>query len=189
MNWRRAIIGASIALPIVALLTYGMTQDPKYIASPLPGKPAPLFTLNTMDGDQTISLEQLRGKVVVLNFWASWCLPCRAEHPVLAAAAEAYKARGVEFYGVLYQDSPENGREWLKAMGGQNYLTLIDPGSRVAIDFGLSGVPETFVVDQNGGVARKIWGPVLPAPSGTITPEALYQMLDSLLAKRQTALR
>ena len=189
MNVRRALIGAGIALPIVALLAYGMTQDPKYVASPLPGKEAPVFTLNTLEGDQTISLEQHRGKIVVLNFWASWCLPCRAEHPVLAAAAEAYKGRDVEFYGVLYQDAPDNGKEWLKAMGGQNYPTLVDPGSRVAIDFGLSGVPETFVVDENGTVAHKIWGPVLPAPNGTMTPEALYRMLDSLLAKRKTALR
>ena len=180
MNWRRSAIGVSIALPIIALLWYGMTQDPKAIASPLPGKPAPQFALKSMDGAE-VNLEQLRGKVVVVNFWASWCLECRHEHTALSETATAYKERGVNFYGILYNDTPENGKQWIDMMGGQSYPTLLDPQSRTAIDFGLYGVPETFFIDQNGMVVEKKIGPV--------TPEYLRQMLENLLNKKPTALQ
>jgi cytochrome c biogenesis protein CcmG/thiol:disulfide interchange protein DsbE len=179
MNWRRSAIGVSIALPMIALLWFGMTQDPKAIASPLPGKPAPLFDLKSMDGE-AVSLEKLKGNVVVLNFWASWCLECRYEHTALSETATAYKDRGVKFYGVLYTDTPDNGREWIKMMGGQSYPTLLDPQSRTAIDFGLYGVPETFFIDQTGKVVEKKIGPV--------TPEYLRQVLENMLKNSATAL-
>jgi len=160
MNWGRSMIGLSIALPVAALLAYGMTQDPSEIPSPLPGREAPPFSLQYMDTEGTASLSELRGQVVVLNFWASWCLECRYEHQDLSEAASLYEGRGVQFLGVLYNDQPENGRRWIEAMGGQTYPALADQGSRTAIDYGLYGVPETFVIDQQGMVVFKRIGPV-----------------------------
>jgi cytochrome c biogenesis protein CcmG/thiol:disulfide interchange protein DsbE len=159
MNWRRSLLAIVVCIPIVALLAFGMTRDPGAIPSPLPGKPAPEFALPIMDDAGTVRLAEHRGKVVVLNFWASWCLQCRDEHSDLSMAANMYRGRGVEFYGVLYNDTPDNGRRWLEAMGGQTYPALIDAGSRTAIEYGLYGVPETFIIDQQGQVVHKKIGP------------------------------
>jgi len=179
MNWKRALIGAGIALPLVALLGYGLTQDPKEIKSPLPGRAAPDFALETMGNGQKVALSGLRGKVVVVNFWASWCIPCRSEHAALSETARAYQDKNVRFFGILYQDTPENGARFIEEMGGQSYPTLLDPGLRTAIDFGLYGVPETFFVDDQGMVAEKIIGPV--------TAEAMQKVLDRLIASRTSA--
>jgi cytochrome c biogenesis protein CcmG/thiol:disulfide interchange protein DsbE len=175
MNWRRSLIGLAVSLPLVALLAYGMTQDPAEIPSPLPGKPAPAFVLPLMDGEGTVSLGELRGQVVVLNFWASWCLACRDEHQDLSRTAEAYAGKGVRFFGVLYNDVAENGRRWIEEMGGQSYPSLLDAGSRIAINYGLYGVPETFVIDQQGTVVHKQVGPV--------TYALLASVIDPLLGK------
>ena len=178
MNWKRALIGAAAALSMVALLAFGLTQDPKAIKSPLPGHPAPPFTLVTMDGGEPVSLAELRGSIVVINFWASWCLACRDEHVALSETFLAYRDKGVRFYGMLYDDQPENARRWIQEMGGQSYPTLLDPGMRTAIDFGLYGVPETFYIDHEGRVADKTIGPV--------SADLLASKLDRLLALRQT---
>ena len=105
-------------------------------------------------------LSQLRGHVVVLNFWASWCLACRGEHPALLTVGQMYAKTDVRFYGVLYNDSPENGKRWLAEMGMTPYPSLTDPGERTAIDYGLYGVPETFIIGPDGRVAYKQTGPV-----------------------------
>jgi cytochrome c biogenesis protein CcmG/thiol:disulfide interchange protein DsbE len=183
MNWRRSLIGVAIGLPLVALLAFGMTTDPKEIPSPLPGKPAPDFALNIiggvggqpMDVQDSVRLSDHFGEVVVVNFYASWCIACRSEHAILAMGARKYEDRGVHFYSVLYNDTPANGREWIRRMGGQPYPTLEDPGSRTAIDFGLYGVPETFFIGRDGLVAFKQVGPV--------TPELLDEQLERLLAE------
>lgn len=171
MNWRRSLGAAVVVVPIVVLLGYGLTRDPRAIPSPLPGQPAPEFALAVMKdapgsgqgreaaGD-TIRLSELRGNVVVINFWASWCLACRDEHAALSATARAYEGRGVRFFGILYKDSPEQARAWIDEMGGQSYPTLLDPGSRTAIDFGVYGVPETFFIGPDGRVEYKHVGPV-----------------------------
>lgn len=182
MNWRRSLIGVAIGLPLVALLAFGMTVNPRDIPSPLPGRPAPDFALTVLDGVggqptgavDSVRLSAYHGDVVVVNFWASWCVACRAEHAVLSMGAQKYADRGVHFYGVLYNDSPENGRAWIRRMGGQAYPALLDPGARTAIDFGLYGVPETFFIGRDGRVAYKHVGPV--------TPEILETKLDQLLA-------
>jgi cytochrome c biogenesis protein CcmG/thiol:disulfide interchange protein DsbE len=171
MNWRRAAIATACAIPVVALFGYGMTRNPRDIPSPLPGKPAPDFALEVIRaGDEpstgalqpgdTLRSSELRGQVVVLNFWASWCLACRDEHEVLSAAARTYADRGVRFVGVLYNDRPAAGLEWIAQMGGQSYPAVLDPRSRTAIDFGLYGVPETFIIGPDGVVAYKHIGPV-----------------------------
>jgi cytochrome c biogenesis protein CcmG, thiol:disulfide interchange protein DsbE len=179
MNIRRVVIAVAGTIPLVALLAWGMGHDPRAIPSPLPGREAPEFALsvfrlpdsvtgpaNMRSGLQvgdTVRLAGHRDEVVVLNFWASWCLACRDEHTVLSEAASQYAAEPVRFYGVLYNDSPENGIRWIQGMGGQRYPALTDPGSRTAIDYGLYGVPETFFIGRDGRVAYKHVGPVTPA--------------------------
>jgi cytochrome c biogenesis protein CcmG/thiol:disulfide interchange protein DsbE len=177
MNWKRAMMGAAVAMSMVALLAFGLTQDPRAIKSPLPGQPAPPFTLVAMDGGENVSLSELRGTIVVVNFWASWCLACRDEHTALSEVATRYGDQGVRFFGMLYDDNPQNARRWIEEMGGQSYPTLLDPGMRTAIDFGLYGVPETFYIDHEGNVADKTIGPV--------TADSLMRKLDRLLARRQ----
>jgi cytochrome c biogenesis protein CcmG/thiol:disulfide interchange protein DsbE len=118
-------------------------------------------------------LEDLRGNVLVLNFWASWCLACRDEHAALSDVARRYATRAVKFIGVLYQDRPAAATDWIARMGGQSYPSVLDPGSRTAISFGLYGVPETFVIDRAGKVAHKQVGPV--------THDLLVRLIDSLL--------
>lgn len=175
MSWRRVIIVIAVCIPVIALLAFGLTRDPGEIPSPLPGKQAPTFSLVKMDGSgDTVSLESQRGKVIVLNFWASWCLQCRDEHADLSLAANMYKGRPVEFLGVLYNDEAKNGLAWIEEMGGQSYASLLDPGSKTAVDYGLYGVPETFIIDQQGQVVQKKIGPT--------TLAELASMIDPLLA-------
>jgi cytochrome c biogenesis protein CcmG/thiol:disulfide interchange protein DsbE len=175
MNWRRAALGAFIAVPMIALLGYGLTRDPRALPNTMPGSVAPEFALPVMDAEtDTVRLSDFRGKVVVLNFWASWCLECRHEHTLLSETADAYKDR-VSFYGVLYQDSPRNARAWISEMGGQLYPNLLDPDSRMAIDYALTGVPETVIIGPDGKVVHK--------QIGVVTRELLHTKLDSLLAK------
>lgn len=180
MNWTRSLIGAGIAVAIIALLAYGMTRDPNEIISPLPGREAPSFALAMMDSEpvDTVSLDELRGNIVVLNFWASWCLECRVEHRDLVRAGEVYGGRGVKFFGVLYQDTPENGRRWIAEQGGQSYPSLVDEKSRTAIAYGLYGVPETFIIGRDGKVVHKQIGPFRSF-------QQISEILDPLLAAEQ----
>lgn len=188
MNWKRASIAAATAAPVIGLLAWGLTRDPNSIPSPLPGREAPAFALQVFapgQGDlmratgDTVRLTDLRGKVVVLNFWASWCLACRDEHAALSDVARSYTGRPVQFLGVLYNDVPDKGTAWIAEMGGQSYPSVDDPGARVAIDYGLYGVPETFFLDANGRVAYKHTGPV--------TPDVVRFKVDSLMAAAQLA--
>lgn len=177
-----SLVFSAIAL---GLLGFGMTRDARVIPSPLGGQPAPEFTLGIMaeadsldrgnggNGD-TVRLAELRGSVVIVNFWASWCLACREEHRALSETAEQYRERGVQFLGVLYKDVPRDARAWIARMGGQSYPTLLDPRARVAIDFGLYGVPETYFIDAAGVIAAKHIGPISAA--------TLASRIDSLLA-------
>ena len=182
MNWKRALIAASAAIPVILLFAWGFTRDPGTIPSPLPGKPAPLFALDVFAPGQpplnlprgdTVRLADLRGRVVVLNFWASWCVACRSEHTVLSTTARLFAGRPVSFVGVLYNDRPALGEAWIAEMGGQSYPSVQDPDARTAIDYGLYGVPETFFLDVNGRVAYKHTGPV--------TPTVLRRKIDSLM--------
>lgn len=173
MNWKRSLVGLAITLPIVVLLGYGLTRDPRQIASPLPGRAAPDFVLPQLEPGDSIMLSELRGKVVVVNFWASWCIPCRDEHPVLLEASRQYQPLGVEFIGIAYNDKPDDSRRWLAELG-KSYPSLIDEGARTAIDYGVTGVPETFIMDKQGVVAFKKFGP--------ITTSEITNKLDSLLA-------
>lgn len=182
MNWKRAGMAIGLSLPVIGLLAFGLTRDPKVIDSPLPGKQAPPFALSVFApgegssaltvGD-TVKLVDQQGKIVVLNFWASWCLQCRDEHADLSNAARDYYDRGVRFYGLLYNDQESFGLKWINEMGGQSYPSLLDPRTRTAIDYGLYGVPETFIVTGDGRVAYK--------HIGAISARVLNQKIDSLL--------
>jgi cytochrome c biogenesis protein CcmG/thiol:disulfide interchange protein DsbE len=182
MNWRRATIAAALVVPVVIIFSRGMKTDPREIPSPLPGNAAPPFSLAVVAPGQpplerpigeTVRLADLKGRVVVLNFWASWCLACRDEHVGLTEVARAYADKPVTFVGSLDQDSPGNGTQWIAEMGGQSYPSVNDPNARTAIDYGLYGVPETFFIAADGKIARKITG---PAP-----PQVVRHILDSLL--------
>ena len=182
MSWKRSLLAAAIVLPLLALLAFGMTRDPNVIPSPLPGRAAPDFELVTMPLDErgageAVDLAALRGNVVVLNFWASWCLACRDEHEPLSRVARAYADEPVRFFGIVYNDSPRNARAWIESMGGQSYPALLDPDARTAIDYGLYGVPETFVIAPDGVVRHKIIGPA--------TEAELRAQIDALLLEQR----
>lgn len=179
MNWKKIVLPLA-AIPILALLIFGLLRgDATIVESPWPGRPAPDFKRETLNGD-SLHLASLRGHVVVLNFWASWCIPCLDEHPLLVAANERWRDQGVRIVGVVYQDTPANARQWLKEQGG-SWTHILDPGSRLSIEYGLFGVPETFFIDRNGVVRYKQIGPInandldkwiskLLADSGAVAP-------------------
>jgi cytochrome c biogenesis protein CcmG/thiol:disulfide interchange protein DsbE len=147
-----------LAIPAIGLLAFGLTRDVQVLPSAIVGEPAPDFRLATMSGD-SLALDDLAGEVVILNFWASWCIPCRQEHPALVRATEAYDPGKVRVLGVLYQDEPGNAGRFMERFGGE-WETVLDPGSRTAIDFGVYGVPETFFLNADGQIAYKHIGPL-----------------------------
>jgi cytochrome c biogenesis protein CcmG/thiol:disulfide interchange protein DsbE len=158
---RRLIVAAAILLPaaaVLALLAYGFTREPRYIPTPLIAKPAPPFSLTRFNGG-VLRLEDLRGKVVFLNFWASWCVPCRAEARTLEAAWQKYKDEGVVFVGVNIQDKEPDARAFLEEFG-ITYPNVIDQGNRVAIDYGVWGIPETFFINGEGRITYKHVGEI-----------------------------
>jgi cytochrome c biogenesis protein CcmG/thiol:disulfide interchange protein DsbE len=153
---RRALRTGAILVPtvaVLALLAWGFTREPKFIPTPLLAKPAPTFTLTLFD-DSMLRLEDLRGRVVFLNFWASWCPPCRAEARMLEAAWRGYKERDVVFLGINIQDKAEAARGFLEEFE-ITYPNGIDPGSKIAIDYGVWGLPETFIIDREGRITYK----------------------------------
>jgi len=157
-NTRVLLVGLAVVVPLVLLLLLNLGRDPHAIGSPLVGRPAPDFSLQPLDGGEPVTLASLRGRPAVLNFWASWCVPCFQEHPLLVAASRGLGDR-VRFVGVIYQDSEEQVRSFL-ARQGSAYPSLVDPGSRTAIAFGIFGVPETYFLDAEGRITAKHVGPL-----------------------------
>ncbi|HET7236644.1 MAG TPA: TlpA disulfide reductase family protein [Actinomycetota bacterium] len=158
-SWRTL---ALVLVPLAAfalLLAASLGRDPRALPSELVGDPAPAFALPNLEGGGIVDLEALRGQVVVVNFWASWCLECRDEHPALDAAWSRYRERGVVFVGVLFEDTIDDAL----AFAGEfatDWPLVDDPGSRTAIAYGVFGVPETFVIGPDGSVTAKRVGPV-----------------------------
>lgn len=158
MTWKKALIPLA-ALPLVGLLAYGFTTDPRAIPSPLVRKPAPGFTLDLFEGGQ-FDLAGFRGRVVVVNFWASWCFPaCYEEAPVLERAWRRYRDRGLVVVGVDVQDTEPAARQFINQFG-LTFPNGADPRGKVSIDYGVYGVPETFVIDRQGTIAYKHVGAV-----------------------------
>ena len=158
VNQRVLLVGLLGVAPLVAVLVMNLGRNPHLIGSPLVGRAAPEFTLQPMGGGAPVTLASLRGRPAVIIFWATWCVPCFEEHPVLVSTARALGERA-RFVGVIYEDSEEQVLGFL-ARQGSAYPSLIDPGGRTAIAFGVFGVPETFFIDAEGKIAAKHIGPL-----------------------------
>ena len=142
------------------LLAYGLNLDPRKIPSPLIGKPLPAFSLPTVaDPARQVSRDELKGRAYLLNVWASWCVACRQEHPLLVELA---RNKLVTIIGLNYKDKREDALGWLASLGDPYEFSLADTDGRLGIDLGVYGVPETFVIDRDGVIRYKQIGPITP---------------------------
>ena len=161
MKSLKFILPLLLFVGLALILGAGLGRDPKEVPSPLIGKPAPAFALARLDdAGQTIQRDDLLGKVWVLNVWASWCVACREEHPLLV---EFSRRKTVALYGLNYKDTRADGQRWLAQFGNPYDASLFDNDGKVGIDFGVYGVPETFIIDKQGVIRFKHIGPVTPA--------------------------
>ena len=175
MRHLRWLLVPLIVVPLGWLLLSGFGRDPREVASPLIGRPAPSWTPTSLSGE-TISSADLAGRPYVVNFWASYCIPaCVDEHPVLADAHERYGDE-VAIVGLVYNDDPADAQGFLDRYGDAGYPHLLDPDGRLAIEYGVTGPPETFFVDADGILRSKVFGPVTDAAMAerltTIMPRA-----------------
>jgi cytochrome c biogenesis protein CcmG/thiol:disulfide interchange protein DsbE len=170
---KRFLIPLGLFVALAVFLAVGLKLDPREVPSPLIDKPAPEFALPSLAApEKTISRADMLGKVWLLNVWASWCVSCRQEHPVLVDFAQR---KQVPLIGLNYKDERNDGLAWLQAGGNPYDDSLFDHDGRTGINFGVYGVPETFVIDKQGVVRYKHTGP--------ITPDALRDKIEPLLRK------
>ena len=156
----RFLIPLGLFAVLVGFLAVGLNLNPREVPSPLVGKPAPMFDLPQLAApDKRFSPADMKGKVWLFNVWASWCVSCRQEHPVLVAFAKSGVAPLV---GLDYKDEREDGLRWLNRFGDPYLLSAYDRDGRVGIDYGVYGVPETYVIDKAGVIRYKQIGPVTP---------------------------
>ena len=168
---KKYIVPLIIFVSLGLLLAYGLRLDPRRIPSPLIGKPLPAFSLTTVaDPARKVSRDDLHGRVYLLSVWASWCVACREEHPLLN---ELTSRKAVTIIGLNYKDKREDALRWLGALGNPYELSLSDQDGRLGIDLGVYGVPETFVIDKQGVIRYKQIGPM--------TPEVWEQKLAPLI--------
>ena len=156
------LIRIAIAVAILALvvtLALAFRRDPHDVRTAVAGKPAPTFTLSTLDGADRVSLADLQGKVVVINFFASWCEPCLQENPALVRAYERYRGSDVVMIGVDFQESRESGLAYARRMG-MSWPAVFDDDGRAAIAYGVHGPPETFFIGRDGVIAGRHIGPI-----------------------------
>lgn len=145
---------------LVAFLLVGLRRDPHEVPSPLINKPAPEFNLSQLrEPNKTFSPQEMRGKVWVLNFWGTWCVACREEHPLLLEFA---KTGTVPIYGVDYKDDRAAAMQMLDEEGNPYTLTVSDPDGRISIDYGVYGAPESYLIDRDGVIRFKQIGPITP---------------------------
>ncbi|MBB3176870.1 DsbE family thiol:disulfide interchange protein [Variovorax sp. Sphag1AA] len=167
----RFLLPLGVFLALAIALAAGLSRDPRALPSPLVGKPAPAFELPLLDNEaRSLRSSDMQGKVWVLNVWASWCTPCQLEHPLLVDFASRTR---VPVVGLNYKDQPAAARAWLQRLGNPYAATMTDLDGRTGIDFGVYGVPETFVIDRSGRVRFRHAGPM--------TPEVLEHTLTPLL--------
>lgn len=152
---RRVLLLIGIVAPIIYILVYGLGRNPYQLPSALEGKKAPAFSLESLQGE-AVRWEELQGKPIVINFWATWCGPCYLEHPVFMTAKERYGPQ-VAFLGIVYQDEKLNVEKFVEEFG-EPFLILFDPEGKTAIDYGVGGVPETFFIDRDRIVVEKHTG-------------------------------
>ena len=174
MKWR-LIIPLVVFLVMVGFLGRGLLLNPSEVPSPLINKPAPQFTLSVLDHpDVNFDSRSMLGRVWLLNVWASWCVSCRQEHPLLVSLAR----RGiVPIYGLNYKDTRPEAMGWLRDLGNPYTVSVFDHDGRVGMDYGVYGVPETYVIDKQGIIRYKQIGPV--------TPKALEEEILPLVKRLQ----
>jgi cytochrome c biogenesis protein CcmG/thiol:disulfide interchange protein DsbE len=162
-------------LLLVTFLAIGLTLNPREVPSPLVGKPAPAFELPQLhEPARRFSPREMQGKVWLLNVWASWCASCRDEHPLLVDLA---RSRVVPVYGLNYKDRRDEALSWLRQFGDPYVLSIADVDGRTGIDYGVYGVPETYVIDKSGVIRYKQIGP--------LTPQRLKERILPLVAELQ----
>ncbi len=167
----RFLLPLGLFLAMAVFLGIGLNRDPREVPSPLIGKPAPEFKLATLaDPGKAIGRADLLGKVWMLNVWASWCVACREEHPLLVQYS---RQKRVPIYGLNYKDQRADGQAWLSQFGNPYTESLHDLNGRVGLDFGVYGVPETFIIDREGVVRFKHIGP--------ITPQVIRERIEPML--------
>ena len=163
---KRFLIPLALFMVLAVFLALGLNRNPSEVPSPLVGKPAPMFTLPRLDADPqapagtqnaSFSPKDMAGKVWLLNVWASWCVSCRQEHPVLVDFA---KLNIAPLIGLDYKDKRADAKGWLAKFGDPYTLSVVDADGRVGIDYGVYGVPETYVIDKAGLIRFKQIGPV-----------------------------
>lgn len=154
---KKTLIPLAIFLVLVVFLAIGLTRDPHEIPSPLIGKPAPAFQTQVLNGNgMQFSNKDMLGKVWLLNTWASWCVACREEHPILV---EFSKTKTLPIIGLDYKDKDEDGLKWIARYGNPYDASITDHDGRIGIDFGVYGVPESFLIDKQGIIRYKQIGP------------------------------
>lgn len=169
----RSLIPLVLFLALVAFLAIGLGRDPREVPSPLINKSAPVFRLVQLkDPSRSFSSEEMRGKVWLLNVWASWCVACRDEHPMLLELA---RRNAIPIYGLNYKDKPTDAVSWLNELGDPYVLSVSDLDGRVGIDYGVYGAPETFLIDRDGIIRFK--------HIGSITPDVWNNKLAPLAAE------
>lgn len=174
---KRFLLPLGIFVGLLVFLGVGLRLNPREIPSPFIGKPAPAFKLAQLhQPDKTISPQDMAGQVWILNVWASWCVSCRAEHPYLMDFA---KTNVVPVIGLNYKDGRMDGIKWLNDFGNPYTLSAFDNDGRVGIDYGVYGVPETFVIDKKGVIRMKYTGP--------LTPEAIATKLMPMIKELKSA--
>jgi cytochrome c biogenesis protein CcmG/thiol:disulfide interchange protein DsbE len=171
----RFILPLVVFLVLAAFLYVGLGLNPREVPSPLINRPAPAFSLPQLkDPAKQFSPQEMKGKVWLLNVWSSWCVSCREEHPVLMSLA---RQNIVPIYGLDYKDKKEDAEMWLRNGGDPYTLSVMDREGRIGIDYGVYGVPETYVIDKEGVIRYKEIGPV--------TPENLSTKILPLVAELQ----
>ena len=163
-----------VLIGLVVLFVFGLQNDPRLVPSPFIGKPVPEFTLPRLDQPATmVKSSELKGATSLINIWATWCIPCRQEHPLLMDLA---KESDVKIFGLNYKDISSDAIIWLAQLGNPYDLTLVDEDGRAGIDLGVYGVPETFVVDRDGIIQYKHVGPL----TDEIMDELIIPMIKEL---------
>ena len=157
---------------LVALLAVGLTLNPRLVPSPLIGKPAPEFELPLLLKQGSFSNKDLIGHVTLMNVWASWCFACRQEHETVKSLGR----KGVRIVGLNYKDEPDDAKQWLQRLGNPYQFIAADQTGRIAIDWGVYGAPETFLIDKNGIIRHKVIGPL----SDKGNYDALMTVMNSL---------
>jgi len=171
----RFLIPAIVLIVLLVFLRIGLKHDPREIPSPLVGKPAPAFELPLVGETARYSQNDLKGRPVLVNFWASWCAGCREEHPLLMQLAQQ---QGVEIIGMDYKDTDADAQQWLQRHGNPYRRIVADAQGMAGLDWGVYGVPETFVLDAQGTIVYKQIGPM--------TEQAWKEKIQPLLQEKRS---